>query len=202
MLTRFTRFFIVVALVLIALTSVVVLQPPIKVYLDPWTGNTYGGDGDHQELFPILEKGSERGGVIMPKLGNATAKAELGKATWKLLHTITLRYPDNPTPDERQALSSYFYLFSRLYPCGECAKEFQMLLKENPPQTSSRKAASLWLCYVHNLVNDRLKKPQFDCNLLDSTYDCGCGDPNTSSQAINPSSMKDDITNLDMIHGG
>jgi hypothetical protein len=43
-------------------------------------------------------------------------------------------------------------------------------------QTSSRKAASLWLCYVHNLVNKRLGKEEFDCTKLDDTYDCGCGD--------------------------
>jgi hypothetical protein len=32
------------------------------------------------------------------------------------------------------------------------------------------------LCSVHNVVNERLKKPQFDCAHLDDTYDCGCGD--------------------------
>lgn len=54
----------------------------------------------------------------------------------------------------------------------------------NPPrrvfkqrlQTSSRKSASLWLCSVHNMVNTRLGKPEFDCLTLDSTYDCGCAD--------------------------
>ncbi|EIW71700.1 hypothetical protein TREMEDRAFT_23431, partial [Tremella mesenterica DSM 1558] len=116
------------------------------------------------------------GGVIMPKLGNETAKAELGRAAWRVLHLMTLRYPDNPTPDDRSALKSYFHLFSRLYPCGECAQEFQLLLKEYPPQTSSRKSASLWLCHIHNLVNARLGKPEFDCLTLDATYDCGCGD--------------------------
>ncbi|KAJ9095998.1 hypothetical protein QFC21_005361 [Naganishia friedmannii] len=52
-----------------------------------------------------------QGGVIMPKLGNATAKAELGRASWKLLHLITMRFPEKPTEDERAALKSYFYLF-------------------------------------------------------------------------------------------
>ena len=42
-------------------------------------------------------------------------------------------------------------------------------------QTSSRKVASLWLCHVHNQVNARLGKPEFDCLTLDATYDCGCG---------------------------
>nr|XP_031859017.1 uncharacterized protein CI109_005522 [Kwoniella shandongensis]KAA5526089.1 hypothetical protein CI109_005522 [Kwoniella shandongensis] len=124
------------------------------------------------------------GGVIMPKLGNATAKAELGRAAWRVLHLMTLRFPDEPTEDDRQALKSYFHLFSRLYPCGECAAEFQKLLKEFPPQTSSRKSASLWLCHVHNQVNARLGKPEFDCLTLDSTYDCGCGDETGSATSI------------------
>ncbi|KZT41932.1 hypothetical protein SISSUDRAFT_1042181 [Sistotremastrum suecicum HHB10207 ss-3] len=94
---------------------------------------------------------------------------------------MTLRYPESPTPDERAALKSYFLLQARLYPCGECAEEFMQLLKKNPPQTSSRKVASLWLCHVHNLVNERLHKPEFDCMTLDATYDCGCGDDPVSS---------------------
>ncbi|OWZ72867.1 hypothetical protein AYX14_01608 [Cryptococcus neoformans] len=133
------------------------------------------------------------GGVIMPKLGNATAKAELGRAAWRVLHLMTLRYPDEPTEDDRLALKSFFHLFSRLYPCGECAQEFQNLLKDYPPQTSSRKSASLWLCHVHNQVNARLGKPEFDCLTLDETYDCGCGDdanmPSSVSIASSPSAV-------------
>ena len=34
----------------------------------------------------------------------------------------------------------------------------------------------LRLCDVHNTVNKRLRKPEFDCAHLDETYDCGCGD--------------------------
>ncbi|ORX37942.1 ERV/ALR sulfhydryl oxidase domain-containing protein [Kockovaella imperatae] len=127
---------------------------------------------------PIL---GTHGGVIMPKMENATAKAELGRSAWKVLHLMTLRYPDTPTQDDRDALKSYFHLFARLYPCGECAEEFQALLKEYPPQTSSRKAASMWLCHVHNMINERLGKPEFDCLTLDEKYDCGCGeDPGAS----------------------
>lgn len=47
---------------------------------------------------------------------------------------MTLRYPEEPTQDERDALDNYFHLFSRLYPCGECAAEFQQLLQKFPPQ--------------------------------------------------------------------
>lgn len=156
----------------------------------------------------------------MSKLGNETAKAELGRATWKLLHTMTLRFPEQPTPDEREALSSFMYLASRLYPCGECASEFQELLKKFPPQTSSRRSASLWLCSVHNEVNIRLGKPVFDCAKLDETYDCGCGDSPISLTAttnyetaaleekkseamdLEWDSAKDDVTGVELIKGG
>ncbi|CRG91133.1 FAD-linked sulfhydryl oxidase ERV2 [Talaromyces islandicus] len=116
-----------------------------------------------------------KGQVIMPKLGNETAKAELGRATWKYFHTVMARYPKKPTEEEQDALRSYVYLFARLYPCGECAAHFQKHLKKYPPQVSSRDAAAGWGCFIHNEVNAMLEKPEYDCNNLDD-YDCGCGD--------------------------
>ncbi|KAM0793284.1 hypothetical protein ACM66B_000745 [Microbotryomycetes sp. NB124-2] len=120
----------------------------------------------------------------MPKLANATAKAELGRSSWRLLHTMAARFPEEPTQGDRDAFRSFMYLFSRVYPCGECATEFQQLLKRYPPQTSSRQAASLWLCVVHNKVNERLGKNEFDCSQnLEGLYDCGCGGPSGSEDA-------------------
>ncbi|KAG0657870.1 hypothetical protein C6P46_006152 [Rhodotorula mucilaginosa] len=114
------------------------------------------------------------GHVIMPKLGNATAKAELGRASWKLLHTMAARFPEQPTENERETFKSFLHMFSRLYPCGECAAEFQQLLRKHPPQTSSRGVASMYLCHLHNLVNERLGKDEFDCGEnLKEIYDCG-----------------------------
>ncbi|RPA93967.1 hypothetical protein L873DRAFT_1837790 [Choiromyces venosus 120613-1] len=112
----------------------------------------------------------------MPHLGNETLKAELGRASWKLLHTTLARFPESPSADERAALAQYLALFARLYPCGECAGHFQKLLKEYPPQTSGRKAASQWGCFVHNLVNERLGKEVFDCMMVGEAYKCGCAE--------------------------
>lgn len=125
--------------------------------------------------------------AIMPQMGNATAKALLGRATWHFLHTMTLRYPDTPTDDDKKMLRDFFHLFSRLYPCGDCANHFQGMLARFPPQVGSRKSASLWLCSLHNKVNARLHKPEFDCGALDQTYDCGCGpDPDAPEPAASP----------------
>lgn len=112
-------------------------------------------------------------------------RAELGRATWKFLHTMTLRFPDKPTDSDRQLLLRFFTDFSQLYPCGECATHFQALLKELPPQTSSRMASALWLCEAHNRVNKRLGKPEFPCDKLDATYDCGCGDKKEEKDGTN-----------------
>ncbi|KAI0067614.1 hypothetical protein BV25DRAFT_1818998 [Artomyces pyxidatus] len=209
MISRFSKSFLVIILVLLLIASVALLHPPSRAHLDPWTGDLFGAGGVEEAYHvippsqPTQIKGAS-GGVIMSKLGNATAKAALGRATWKLLHTMTLRYPEKPTPDEREAFSSYIHLTSRLYPCGECAAEFQALLQRFPPQTSSRRSASLWLCHVHNQVNERLKKPEFDCAHLDDEYDCGCGDEPVSTTRANAADdlSKDALTGADLIRGG
>ncbi|KAF8190839.1 ERV/ALR sulfhydryl oxidase domain-containing protein [Pholiota molesta] len=205
MISRFAKSLSLIVFAMLALATIALMHPPSRSYMDPWSGQLFGEGG----VQPPPVSGV-KGGVIMSKLGNETAKAALGRATWKLLHTTTLRYPEHPTQDERDALSSYFYLSSRLYPCGECAAEFQQLLAKFPPQTSSRKAASLWLCAVHNEVNKRLHKPDFDCAHLSDEYDCGCGDEPVSTKATSTSdpmdleddSSKDDLTGVDMIRGG
>lgn len=48
----------------------------------------------------------------------------------------TFGCPVTQTADEKSAFRSFIYLFSRLYPCGECAAHFQLLLKDFPPQVS------------------------------------------------------------------
>ncbi|KAG1801050.1 ERV/ALR sulfhydryl oxidase domain-containing protein [Suillus subaureus] len=97
---------------------------------------------------------------------------------------MTLRYPERPSQDERDALNSYLHLTSRLYPC-KFSLTLNFTLLRSIQQTGSRLAASLWLCSVHNKVNERLGKPLFDCAHLDETYDCGY-----------------DVTGVGMIKGG
>jgi len=126
------------------------------------------------------------GHAIMPKLANETAKAELGRASWKLFHTVFARFPDTPTAEESTALQAYIHLFQRLYPCGECAEHFRQILDKFPPQVSSRSTAAAWGCHVHNEVNKSLNKELFDCSNIGDFYDCGCaGDDTAGKSATN-----------------
>lgn len=63
------------------------------------------------------------GKPIMSKMTNDTIKAELGRSSWRLLHTIANKFPYEPTRDEKQALLDFIYLFARLYPCGDWYKQ-------------------------------------------------------------------------------
>nr|POE63473.1 fad-linked sulfhydryl oxidase erv2 [Quercus suber] len=114
------------------------------------------------------------GRAIAAKLGNETVKAELGRASWKLFHTMMAQFPETPTTEEQAALKSYIHLFQRLYPCGECAEHFGRILEDFPPQVSSRNVAAGWACHVHNKVNESLDKEMFDCANIGDFYDCGC----------------------------
>ncbi|KAF9692410.1 hypothetical protein EKO04_009379 [Ascochyta lentis] len=174
-----SRFAILALLLFAALTFL--FLGPYKAQLPSAASLTHDGQqqsrssGDGQALLT--------GHAIAPKLGNATAKAELGRAAWKLMHTTFARFPERPTDDEKEALRSYVHLFQRLYPCGECAEHFGQVLKKYPPQVSSQKAAAQWGCFVHNVVNKRLKKAEFDCDEIASHYDCGCADEEKEPKA-------------------
>ncbi|KAF8543647.1 ERV/ALR sulfhydryl oxidase domain-containing protein [Trichophaea hybrida] len=157
-----TSIFIFLSYVLLPSSSTPTASPPPPL----------AGDTSPLHASPKLLTGE----AIMPHLGNETIKAELGRAAWKLLHTTLARYPKLPTPDEREALNSYLHLFARLYPCGECAAHFRLLIQKYPPQTSTRDAASQWGCFVHNVVNERLKKKAFDCGEVTEVYKCGCAE--------------------------
>lgn len=121
--------------------------------------------------------------TIMPLMEDQTAKEELGRASWKYFHTLLARFPDKPTAQEREKLSTFVQLYAELYPCGECSYHFVKLLDKYPPQTSSRTAAALWGCHVHNIVNAYLKKPEYDCSTILDDYDCGCGGGDAAAAA-------------------
>jgi FAD-linked sulfhydryl oxidase len=127
---------------------------------------------------------------FMPSMANETLKAELGNAAWRLFHTILARYPERPTPTQRNHLDSYIASFAQVYPCGDCARHFIKLLEKYPPQTGSRINAALWGCAIHNKVNERLGKPQYDCSTILEDYDCGCGADEQQDQEVEPKGSK------------
>ncbi|XP_051172579.1 FAD-linked sulfhydryl oxidase ALR [Leptopilina boulardi] len=97
-------------------------------------------------------------------------KDELGSTTWAFLHTMAAYYPDSPSKEQQKDMKNFFYIFSRFYPCAPCAEDLQEQLKVNPPQTDSQNQLTQWLCRIHNQVNRKLNKPEFDCKLVNQRW--------------------------------
>lgn len=94
---------------------------------------------------------------------------ELGSHAWPLLHSIAATYPEKPTSAEQNQMLSFIQIFSNIYPCWYCAQGFRkwMSKPENDPKAhlDTQDKFGRWLCAAHNVVNKRLEKPEFDCNL-------------------------------------
>ncbi|RDD42064.1 FAD-linked sulfhydryl oxidase ALR [Trichoplax sp. H2] len=101
---------------------------------------------------------------------------ELGRSTWGFLHTMAAYYPDNPSPSQKEDIQKFMHLFSKFFPCDDCATHLRSWMKDNPPQAENQDRFSKWMCYAHNEVNGRLGKKLFDCSKVNERWRDGWKD--------------------------
>ena len=65
---------------------------------------------------------------------------------------------------------AYFYTISGIISFLCCR------LQKNPPMTKNRVDLSQWLCRIHNEINKRLGKEEFDCSKVDERWRDGWKD--------------------------
>jgi|MDSY01.2.fsa_nt_gb FAD-linked sulfhydryl oxidase len=100
-----------------------------------------------------------------PPVSCPPGREQLGSATWSLLHTTAAWFPDAPKESEKRAARQLIESLAVLYPCTHCAEDFRQAVKDTPPIVDSRADLALWACMQHNLVNEKLGKPKYDCSL-------------------------------------
>ena len=98
---------------------------------------------------------------------------QLGKATWTFLHTMAAYYPEVPSYEQQRKMHNFLSAFSQFYPCWHCAEHLREEMDKIPPKVESRWSLGKWLCDMHNIVNERLDKPIFDCNKIDERWKDG-----------------------------
>ncbi|SMN22481.1 similar to Saccharomyces cerevisiae YGR029W ERV1 Flavin-linked sulfhydryl oxidase of the mitochondrial intermembrane space (IMS) [Maudiozyma saulgeensis] len=98
---------------------------------------------------------------------------KLGSASWTFLHAVAAKYPEKPTPFQQEEMSDFLNIFSHVYPCFWCAKDFEKYIKENAPNVKSQEELSIWMCQAHNKVNKKLGKAQFNCDFWKARWKDG-----------------------------
>jgi hypothetical protein len=87
-----------------------------------------------------------------------------GPDGWKLLHSITVTYPDNPNRDIKSLYSTFFNSISHVLPCIYCRISFAEYIEELPVDgyLNNSKDLSKWLYLIHNKVNEKLRKQKLN----------------------------------------
>eukprot|EP00038_Savillea_parva_P027618 m.60646 g.60646 ORF g.60646 m.60646 type:complete len:164 (+) comp7966_c0_seq1:71-562(+) len=148
-------------------------QGPVATTLSATTGSvsteecTACSDGDDSRMS---SKGG--GGPVYAYMHSECPvnRRELGRASWAYLHTLAAFYPDKPDEAHAKRMHEFMLSYARFYPCGYCADTTSEEMVRNPPRTETRQEFAQWMCEIHNEVNDRLGKPQFDCSKVEERW--------------------------------
>jgi hypothetical protein len=112
--------------------------------------------------------------LLSSSLGNP---AVWGPPTWKHLHLIAAKFPEEFTSEEgreqtRRSYALYFTTLKDVLPCAPCRNDYTRLIREDPAYdaTVSRYEFSKWVWRIHNRVNAKLGKGTYPWKSLALGY--------------------------------
>ncbi len=88
-----------------------------------------------------------------------------GPLGWMTLHSISTSYPERPSLNERQLISTWLDMFRDTITCPHCKDHFTTMLHNYrarfPEMLDSRQNFAMFVFRAHNAVNARLSKPVY-----------------------------------------
>lgn len=86
-----------------------------------------------------------------------------GPLGWMTLHSVSLIYPEEPSPADRFIATRFLDLFAETISCNQCKMHFKSMrtlyAASRPDYLNSRQNFALFVFRAHNTVNRRLDKP-------------------------------------------
>ncbi len=107
-----------------------------------------------------------------------------GRSLWSSLYYIAMGYPDNPTPEEKQAASNLILSLKHLIPCTSCRFNFEKELAQYPfeAQLNNSQDFTNYINTLHNSVAKRLGKHEHTVQeMMDAYINNGIQKSSTSS---------------------
>jgi len=95
-----------------------------------------------------------------------------GKHGWFFLHSVTMGYPDQPTPNDADNYRAFFYMLPNILPCEVCRSHFADHLRTNNIERALTNKRTLveWLVQVHNMTNRSLGKREMTYEQVIALY--------------------------------
>lgn len=85
-----------------------------------------------------------------------------GPHFWFVMHAASFGYPEMPSTSDMTNYKDFYHGLRNIIPCDECRVHYSKMIFDNPIDKHLQSRADLvrYVINLHNLVNDRLGKPQ------------------------------------------
>ena len=99
-----------------------------------------------------------------------------GSSAWLFIHSIAMKYPNNPTKDEQFAIQQFLNSLQYILPCKTCStlykKDLPIIEKIISLKVASQNKKNLikWVNLMHNQVNKNINKKIYSDQEYENYY--------------------------------
>ena len=85
-----------------------------------------------------------------------------GPHYWHFIHTVAMTYPNNPNAITKKKYYEFIHTLPLFLPIEKIGSDFSKLLNLYPvqPYLDNRESFVKWVWFIHNIINEKLEKPQ------------------------------------------